>query len=327
MRRRDVLAGIGGSAVGWSLAARADEQVRKIGVLVNLTADDPQEKARLRAFRQELEGLGWSEGRNVSFDIRFAGGVEGREQALARELVHLRPDVILAHGYTTRAVQRSTRTIPVVFVFVAEPVAQGFVQSLARPGGNITGFTFLEPSVGSKWLELLTELSPSISRIAVVANPDTTSVPFLFFRSVEEAAPKFGVSLTIAPVHTPVEIEAVMTKFGREPGGGLILPADTFTTVHRKLIIELAAEHRLPLVTGNSAFPADGGLMYYGADALDLYRRAAPYVDRILRGQKPADLPVQAPTKFELAINVKTARALGLTVPPSLLAEADEVIE
>ena len=311
-----------------TLAAQAQSsRIRLVGVLANLTKDDPEEQARLAAFRESLAKLGWVEGRDIRYEYRLTGSVTGREEVLADELIALQPDLILAHGYTTRAVKLRTHTIPIVFVFVAEPVALGYVRSLAHPGGNLTGFTFLEPSVATKWVELLKEIAPSVTRVAVMLNPDTTSVPFEFFRSAEAVAQKFGIQMTMTPVHTADEIEAVVTRFAGGVEGGLILPADAFTTVHRSLIIDLATRHKLPLVTGNPTFPVDGGLMYYGADALDLYRRAAPYVDRILRGESPADLPVQAPIKFELIINAKTAKALGLDIPASLMAIADQVIE
>jgi putative ABC transport system substrate-binding protein len=292
-----------------------------------LLEDDPEEQARFAAFRESLAKLGWIEGSNIRFEYRLTGSVAGREEVLADELVALQPDLILAHGYTTRAVQQRTRTIPIVFVFVAEPVALGYVRTLAHPGGNLTGFTFLEPSVATKWVELLKQIAPPVSRVAVMVNLDTTSIPLEFSRSAEAVAQRFGVQMTMTPVHTTDEIEAVVTRFAGGAEGGLILPADAFTSVHRKLIIDLAMRYKLPLVTGNPTFPEDGGLMYYGADALDLYRRAAPYVDRILRGENPADLPVQAPTKFELIINARTAKALGLDIPPSLMAIADKVIE
>jgi ABC-type uncharacterized transport system substrate-binding protein len=329
MHRRDFITIVGGAAVVWPFEARGQrsDRIRLIGVLLNLTEDDPQVRVRIVAFQQELEKFGWVEGRDSRFEYRFAAGIAGREEALAKELVALQPDLILSHGYTTAALHRATSSIPIVFVYVAEPVAVGFAHSLAYPGGNITGFTFLEPSVGAKWVGLLKEIAPRVMRIAIMLNPDTTSEAVQFSRSAEEAAQKLELQVATTPVHTPTEIELVMTMLGRETGGGLIVPADTFTRVHRKLIIELAARHKLPLVTGNSTFPSDGGLIYYGAEAVDLYRRAAAYVDRILRGEKPADLPVQAPTKFEFVINLKTASALGLNVPPILLAQATEVIE
>jgi putative ABC transport system substrate-binding protein len=260
MRRREFLSVVGGAAA-WPVVARAQqsERVRRIAGLLNLTADDPQEKSRIALFRQELEKFGWFEGRNIHFDYRFTAGIAGREEPLAKELVALRPDLILSHGYTTAAVQRATHTIPVVFVMVAEPVDQGLVTSLTHPGGNITGFTFLEPSVGAKWLGLLKEIAPRVMRVAVMLNPDTTSIPLVFSRSVEEAAEKFQVQAMMTPIHAPAEIDAIMTTLAREPGGGLIVPADTFTSVHRKLIIELAARHGLPLVTGNPTFPTEGG--------------------------------------------------------------------
>jgi putative tryptophan/tyrosine transport system substrate-binding protein len=331
MRRRDFIALLGGTAVAWPLAARAQqhERVRRIGVLSGFADRDPDMERRLAAFRQRLQQLGWTDDRNIRFNYhRWNADDVDRARAAAEELVGQQPDVILAHtSISVAALRRETRTIPIVFTVVSEPVAQGFVQSLARPGGNITGFTFLEPTVGAKWLELLKETAPPVTRVAVMFNPEVTPSAVLFSRSAETGARQFAVQVVAAPVREPSEIEGVMTMLGREPGGGLILPGDTFTSLHRKSIVELAARHRLPAIYAFRYFTADGGLVSYGLDPLDQYRQAAGYVDRILRGEKPADLPVQQPTKYELVINLKTAKALGLTVPNTLLATADEVIE
>ena len=330
MRRRDFIKVISGAAAAWPLAARGQQpdRVRRIGVLMGLAESDPEAKVRAAVFERALQELGWTRGRNIRIDYRWAPGDVEQTRAAAAELLRLAPDVSLAHATpATAALQRATRTLPVVFVAVSEPVAQGFVQSLARPGGNITGFTNLEPTLGAKWLELLKEIAPRVTRVAVMSNPNTAPYVILFSRSVEAVAQKIAVELIAAPVHEPAEIEAVLTMLGREPGGGLILPPDPFTVAHRKLIFDLAARYRVPAINGLLYFANEGGLVSYGVDVRDQFRQAAAYVDRILRGEKPADLPVQQPTKFELAINVKTAKALGLDIPPTLLAIADEVIE
>ena len=330
MRRRDFIKVISGAAAAWPLAARGQQpdRVRRIGVLMGLAESDPEAKVRAAVFERALQELGWTRGRNIRIDYRWAPGDVEQTRAAAAELLRLAPDVILAHATpATAALQRATRTLPVVFVAVSEPVAQGFVQSLARPGGNITGFTNLEPTLGAKWLELLKEIAPRVTRVAVMSNPNTAPYVILFSRSVEAVAQKIAVELIAAPVHEPAEIEAVLTMLGREPGGGLILPPDPFTVAHRKLIFDLAARYRVPAINGLLYFANEGGLVSYGVDVRDQFRQAAAYVDRILRGEKPADLPVQQPTKFELVINLTTAKALGLDVPPTLLARADEVIE
>jgi len=330
MNRRAFITLLGGAAVTWPLAARAQqpERMRRIGVLMALFEDDPDSRPRVEAFQQGLEKLGWTLGRNVRIDYRWArGDLEGTRAAVA-ELMRLPLDVILAEGTPNlRLLRQGTSSIPIVFTVVSEPVAAGFVASLAHPGGNITGFTNLEPSMGEKWLELLKEISPRVSRVALVFNPDTIPVSFQSSRSAQAAADKFGVEVVVAGVRDLAQIEPVVTRVGREQDGGLILPPDVFTAVHRKLIIELAARHRLPAVYSFRFFAADGGLISYGVDLVHQFRLAGAYVGRILRGEKPADLPVQQPTKFELVINLKTARALGLEVPPTLLARADEVIE
>jgi putative ABC transport system substrate-binding protein len=327
MRRREFIAGLGAAA--WPVVARAQQvdRVRRIGVLISLDENDPEQKRRLAAFTQALAGLGWTDGRNVRLDVRWGGGDINRVRALAQELISLQPDIILA-GSTpvTAALQRETRTIPIVFVNVGDPVASGIVAQLDRPGGNITGFAGWEASLTGKWLELLSEIAPGLKRIAIMFNPDTAAVS-LFVPSFETAARSLKVEPIMAPVHSDAEIETRINVLGREPGGGLVVMVDAFTFVHRAPIISATAQNNVPAVYYFSVFARDGGLLSYGPDPVDTFRRAASYVDRILRGAKPAELPVQLPTKFEMAVNLKTAKALGLTVPQSILLRADEVIE
>jgi putative ABC transport system substrate-binding protein len=329
MRRREFIAGLG-SAAAWPLTARAQQadRVRRIGVLMGTSDSDLEARARLGAFRQELEKLGWAVGRNVTIDYRWAMGDADRAQTTAAELLRLAPDIMLVTPVVgLAALQRATSAIPIVFVQVSEPVAQGFVSSLAHLGGNITGFSNLEPSMGAKWLQLLKEIAPHITRVAIMLNPDTSPFNVAFSRSTEAAASKIAVEAAFAPVREIGQIEAVMTALRREPVGGLIVPTDTFTFSHSNLIVELAARWRIPAIYGERAYTSDGGLISYGIDAPDMYRRSAAYVDRILRGEKPANLAVQQPIKFELVINLKTAKTLGLTIPETLLATADEVIQ
>jgi ABC-type uncharacterized transport system substrate-binding protein len=329
MKRREFITLLGGAAA-WPLAARAQqpERMRRIGVLINLTADDPEGRARLAAFLEGLRELGWTDGRNIQIETRFGGGDVGRIRAHAAELVALAPDVIVANTTpVTRAVRQATSSIPIVMAAVNDPVEQGLVSSLAHPGGNITGFMFIDFQMVGKWLEMLKEAAPGVSRAALMFNPDTGPQYYLYLRSFETVPRSIAVEVTAAPVRDTAEIEAAITKLGREPGGGLIVAPDGFTTVHQHLFIRLTQWHRLPAVYALRTFVAQGALMSYGPDAYDVLRRSASYVDRILKGEKPADLPVQAPTKYELIINLKTAKALGLTVPPTLLARADEVIE
>jgi putative ABC transport system substrate-binding protein len=331
MRRREIIGLLGGAAVAWPLAAQAQQpdRMRRIGVLMAFAENDPEGKVRAAVFERALQELGWTSGRNIRIDYRWVppGDVE-QTRAAAAELLKLAPDVTLAHAtQATAELQRATPTVPVVFVVVSEPVAQGFVQSLAHPGGNITGFTNVEPTLGAKWLELLTEIAPRVTRIAVLYNPGTAPYATLYFHSTEVVAQKMAVELIVAPVHEPAEIEAALTMLGREPGGGLILPPDPFTVAHRKLIFDLAARYRVPAISAFRYLSNEGCLVSYGVDVRDQFRQGAAYVDRILRGKKPADLPVQQPTKFELVINLKTAKALGLDVPATLLARVDEVIE
>ena len=327
--RRELLAALGGAAAAWPLAARAQqrEQMRRIGVLMNLTADDAEGQGRLAAFMQGLQEAGWSVGRNVRVDLRWGGGDPELYRSHAAELVALAPDVFLAAGaIVTRALQRATRTIPIVFANAVDPVGMGFVASLARPGGNATGFTIFEFSMGGKWLELLKQIAPGITRAAVLR--DTTLASGAGeFGAVQTVAPSFGVELHPVDVRDADEMDRAITAFASESNGGLIVTQNATAILRRKLIIALAARHRLPAIYGYPSFVTDGGLISYGPDSMDGYRRAAAYVDRILKGAKPADLPVQAPVKYELEINLKTARALGLEVPPSVLARADEVIE
>jgi putative ABC transport system substrate-binding protein len=330
MRRRDFIKTVGGSAVAWPLVARAQqtEQVRRIGFLMNRAADNPEGRARLVAFQQALQRLGWSDGRNMRIDIRWGADDVDRERKYAAELVALAPEVIMASGVlSVVAVQQATRDIPIVFANVSDPVGAGFVDSLARPGGNATGFIAFEYSLAGKWLELLKEVAPSVKRAAVVrdgANPGGIGE----FGAIQTAAPSLGVEVSALNLRRDAgEIEHSIAAFARSPNGGLVVTGTATATVYHDLIIELAAQHKLPAVYGVRVSAASGGLISFGADFIDQYRRAAGYVDRILKGAKPADLPVQAPTKYELVINLKTAKALGLNVPQSLLARADEVIE
>jgi putative ABC transport system substrate-binding protein len=328
LRRREFIAGLGGAAA-WPLAARAQPGVRmrRIGVLMGPDENDPLGKTLVSAFKQALADLGWTDGRNVRIDLRWAGGDTNRIRALAQELVGLQPDIILASSTpATAALQRETRTIPIVFASVADPVASGIVARLDRPTGNVTGFADFEASLGGKWLELLSEIAPGLKRPAIMFNPDTGPASS-FMPSLETAARSLKVVPTIAPVHSDGEIETAITALGREPGVGLVVIVDTFTIVHRAPIISAAARNNVPAVYTRSEFVRDGGLLSYGADLVDTWRRAATYVDRILRGAKPSDLPVQFPTKFEMAVNLKTAKALGLAIPPSILLRANEAIE
>jgi putative ABC transport system substrate-binding protein len=309
--------------------AQQGNRVRRIGVLMGYDENDPLTKPRLSAFTQALAGFGWTDGRNVRIDLRGGGDDTNRIQALAQELVGLQPDIILTSGAAaTAALQRKTPTIPIVFANVSDPVASGIVARLDRPGGNITGFANYEASLGGKWLELLSEIAPGLKRAAIMFNPDT-SVASTYMPFLETAARSLKVVPITAPVHSDAEIETAINALGREPGGGLFVIPDTFSTgsAHRTPIILAAARNNVPAVYPVSQFARDGGLLSYGVDLVDNYRRAATYVDRILRGEKPGDLPVQFPTKFEMVVNRKTATALGLAIPPSIMLRADEVIE
>jgi putative ABC transport system substrate-binding protein len=301
--------------------------MRRIGVLMNLAADDTEAQARLAAFLQSLQELGWTVGRNVQIDYRWSAGDADRIRKSAPELVALAPDVIMATSSpVTAALLQATRTIPIVFVQVADPVGAGLVASLAQPGGNATGFSVFEYGISVKWLEVLKEIAPRVTRVAILRDP-TVASGIGQMGAMQGVASGFGVELHPLGVRDASEIERAVTAFARSANGGLIITASPLTLLHRQLIISLAAQHRLPAVYPLRFFITDGGLISYGPDSIDPYRRAAGYVDRIFKGEKPADLPVQAPTKFELSINLKTAKTLGLEVPPSLLARADEVIE
>jgi len=331
MKRRDFITLLGGAAVGWPLAARAQQadRVRRIGVLMAWGENDPDAKAYLTGFTQGLAELGWTDGRNVRMDIFWAGVNVDRIRMFAKELVDLQPDVILAYSTpVTAALQRETRTIPIVFVIVADPVGDGFVAGLSRPGGNITGFGYAEAAITGKLLELLTEIAPGVKRAAAMFNPDTAAGGGSYYLPAFEAAARsLKVAPIAAPVHNDAEIETVITSLGREPGGGLVQMPDNFMHVHSAPMILLAAQNNVPAIYPWREVATAGGLLSYGPDFGDIFRRAAPYVDHILRGAKPADLPVQLPAKFEMALNTKTAKALGLTVPPSILLRADEVVE
>jgi putative ABC transport system substrate-binding protein len=326
LRRREFIAGLGG-AVAWPVAGRAQQggRVRRIGVLWPGDENDPLWKTYLSALTQALADLGRIDGRNVRMDVRWYD--INRARALAQELVGLQPDIIVALGATaTVALQRETRTIPIVFANVPEPVATGIVPRLNQPGGNVTGFALLETSLGGKWLELLSEIAPGLKRAAIMFNPDAVSAS-IYMPSFETAARSLKVEQIIAPVHSDGEIETAIIALGREPGGGLVVLPNVLAPPHRELIISAAARNNVPAVYAASFAVREGGLLSYGPDQVDTWRQAATYVDRILRGEKPGDLPVQFPTKFEMIVNLKTAKALGLAVPPSILLRATEVVE
>ena len=326
MRRRDFFALLGAAAASWPLAAQAQQRMRHIGALAGI-ADDAEGQARFAAFREGLQQLGWTDGRNVRIEYRWGGGDADKIRKHAAELAALAPDVILAAGGAiTGPLLQATRTVPIVFVHVPDPVGAGFVDSLARPGGNATGFINFEYSVSAKWLELIKQIAPGVTRVAILRDPVLTGGTGQF-GAIQSAAPPLGVEVSPVNVRDAGEIERAVAAFARSSNGGLIVTVSALAVVHRDLIITLAARHKLPAVYYERNFVAGGGLISYGPDYLDQYRRAAGYVDRILKGEKPADLPVQAPTKYELVINLKTAKTLGLAVPPSLLARADEVIE
>jgi putative ABC transport system substrate-binding protein len=328
MKRREFIAGLG-STVAWPLAARAQQpdRVRRIGLLMAIDINDPEGKLRYSAFTQALTDMGWTDGRNVRIDLRWGSGDINRIRAFARELVDLQPDIVVTNATpATIAVQRETRTIPIVFVGVGDPVASDIVARLDRPSGNITGFALYEGSLGGKWLELLSEIAPGLKQVAIMFNPDTAPLSSLV-PSFKAAARSLKVVPIVAPVHSDAEIETAIIALGREPRGGLVGAPDVFLGAHRAPIILAAARNNVPAVYWLSAYAKDGGLLSYGPDQPDIWRRAATYVDRILRGAKPGDLPVQLPVKYEMVVNLKTAKALGLTVPQSILLRADEVIE
>jgi putative ABC transport system substrate-binding protein len=329
MRRCEFVSLICGAAA-WPLAARAQQpgRVRRIGVLMGFTAGDAEGLERARTIAQELQNRGWRDNYSARIDYRWPGGDTEQIQALARELVSLSPDVLIADGTAAAvALRQVTRTIPIVFLMASDPVGMGIVQSLARPGGNATGVFALELSMGGKWLELLKEIVPDLRRVAVIFNLDTGPLAPLYLHSVETAATLFSIEVTGISVHETSDIERAISSVAQERGSGLIVLTDVFTISHRKQIIALAAQHRLPTIYAIRYFAADGGLLSYGPSVLGMIRQVASYVDRILKGEKPADLPVQGPTKFELVLSLKTAKALGLAVPDKLFSTADEVIE
>ena len=329
LKRREFITLLGGAAVAWPLAARAQsaDRMRRIGVLMSTTADDPEGQARIAAFQQGLQQFGWAIGHNVRIDSRWPAGDPERFRRYAAELVALSPDVILATGSAAAApLLQATRTVPIVFVIVPDPVGAGFVNNLARPGGNATGFIQFEYGISGKWLELLKQIAPGVTRVAILRDP-AISAGIGQYGAIQAVAPSLGVEASPVNVRDPDEIERAVADFARSPNGGLIITGSALAVVHRHLIITLAAKHQLPAIYFQRTLVADGGLISYGADLLDQYRRAAGYVDRILKGEKPADLPVQRPTKYQMVINLKTAKALGLEIPSSVLAIADEVIE
>lgn len=329
MGRRDFVALLGGAATAWPLAtwAQQGERARRIGILIAGAQSDPNMQERVAAFLQSLEKLGWSKGRNVQIDIRFAGGRPDQYEPLAKELTALQPDVIFAYATPiAAALQREGRTIPIVFVNVSDPIGSGLVASLARPGGNLTGLMLYEEGITGKWLALLKEIAPQLERVALMANPNTMPYDY-YLQSAKAAAPLLGIEVVPSPIGNAADIAHTIESFVQMPNGGLVVLPDGTSILHRELIITLTARYRLPTVYAYRFLVAAGGLMSYGTDILDQYRQAGSYVDRILRGANPADLPVQAPTKYETILNLKTAKALGLDVPPSLLVRADEVIE
>jgi putative ABC transport system substrate-binding protein len=331
MRRRDFITIVGGASVAWPLAGRAQQpqRVRRIGVLMPFTADNAEAKAIVATLRQGLQELGWTDGRNIRVEYRWGGGNAEHTRAYAAELVGLSPDLIFTFFNAQLAsVSQETHTIPIVFVGASDPVGAGYVASFARPGGNITGFTLYEPSLVGKWLGVLKEIAPAVARVAIMVNPDTAILRGTFYsRAFETAAATFKVEPITATVHSASDINAAINALGQQPNSGLIIAPDTFTVIHAELIITLAARHRLPAIYALRQNAAIGGLISYGPDTLDTVQRSASYIDRILKGEKPGDLPVQAPTKFELVVNLKTAKVLGLTIPQSLLLRADEVIQ
>jgi ABC-type uncharacterized transport system substrate-binding protein len=332
MRRREFITLLGGAAAVWPLSARAQQgdRVRRIGILMLVGETDPQAHAELAAFTTELQRLGWTAEQNVRIDYHWADGDVSRLQALATQLVELRPDLVVAQGSAAlAALRQATQTLPIVFADVTDPVGQGFVQSLARPGGNVTGFAMFEFSMGEKWLDLLKKLVPSTKRVVVLSNPPTRTAPFgkLYFQSIAAAAPRFGIEPFSMEIDNEADVERRLSDLAREPNSGMIVLLDAFTYVHRDFIIGQAARHRIPAVYTVSFFAEGGGLASYGVDLVYQFRQAATYVDRIFKGAKPADLPVVQPTTFKLVINLKTAKTLGVSISDNLLALADEVIE
>ena len=330
MSRREFIILLGGALVSLPLAGGAQQPgpTRRVGLLTNLSENDPATQRSVRVFREEMGALGWADGRNLKVDYRWSGGDVGRVRAFAKELVGLSPDIIVAYFTpSVLALQQETRSIPIVFLSVTDPLGQGIVGSLAHPGGNITGFADFEFSLGSKWMEVLKQISPGLRRVITIFNPKTAPYYPLYLSTINWAASTFGIEVIAIEVRDDVEIERAISLMAAEPDGGLIAMPDSFNTVHRRSIIALADQYHLPAVYYWPFFAADGGLISYGPDEIDMVRQTAGYVDRILRGAKAGELPVQQPTKFRLVINLKTAEALGLTVPQSLLARADEIIE
>ena len=330
MRRREFIVLVGGATVAlpFTAGAQQGERVRRIGVLMGFAESDPTAQSWVAAFRDALAKLGWAEGNNLRVELRWGAADPDRIRTLAKELVDLRPDVIFDQTTpVTDALARVTQTIPIVFVYVADPIGSGFAPSLARPGSNITGFTYLEPTTGGKWVGLLKEIAPRTAHVALLFNPATTPPLKFYMPSIQAAASSLAVEASTAPVHARDEIEGVIAAQARNPGGGLLVMPDVFNDANRELIIALAASSGVPAIYPRPVFAESGGLIAYGADLTEQFRQAAGYIDRILKGANPGDLPVQQPTKFELVINVKTAKALGLSVPQSMLLLADEVIE
>ena len=329
MRRREFISLLGGAAA-WPLAARAQQadRIRRVGLLMNLSENDLEAQRLLTALKEGLAQLGWAIGRNLRIDYRWASGDIGRIRTFAKELVELSPDIIVGYGTPVIvALQQETRAIPILFLSVTDPLGQGLVASLAHPGGNITGFSIFEISMATKWIEALKQLAPGLKRVVTIYNPKTAPYFPLYVRAIEQAAPSFAVEPNGHEVHDDAEIERAISAVAHEVGGGLIVMPDTFNMVHRRTTIELAARHRLPAIYPLPFFARDGGLIAYGPDEIDMFRRIAGYVDRILKGAKASDLPVQQPTAFHLVLNLKTAKGLGIEMPPTLLARADEVIE
>jgi putative ABC transport system substrate-binding protein len=330
MKRREFITLLGGAAAAWPLAARAQQQerMRRTGVLMSASENDPEYQAYMSSFREGLQKFGWMDGRNIRIDYRWGALDAESRQRFAKELVAMQPDLILTQNTpTTASVLQQTRIIPIIFAAVSDPVGSGFVAGLPRPGGNVTGFIDMEASLAGKWLELLKEIAPRVARVAFLFNPATAPFAEYYLMPFKAAAASFAVEAISAPVHDTSELESVVAAQAREPNGGLVVMPEAFLNAHRAEVTSLAAHYRLPAVYPYRFFTEVGGLLSYGTDQLDQYRRAASYADRILRGETPRELPVQAPVKFELVINLKTAKALGLDVPPSLLATVDEVIE
>ena len=326
--RRKFLMALGALAAPAVSFAQPAEKARRIGVLMGYAESDPEARLRLAAFKEGLAALGWADGRNLRIDLRWSAGDANRASAFAKELVALKPEVILSNTTpATAAIQREAGTIPVVFTVVSDPVGSGFVKTLARPGANITGFINLESSLVEKWLQLLKEIAPRVTRVGVMFNPDTAPYAEYYLRPLNAVAPKLGVKAFAITVRSEADMQKAIAELGREPNGGLVALTDSFLTVHRKSMIELAARHRIPAIYWVGNMAEEGGLIAYGVDYIDLFRRAATYVDKILKGAKPAELPVEQPTKYELVINGRTAKALGLTIPQSLLISAKKVVE